>query len=122
VTKKETPEFFGPYKKLRQMLELCILQKWIIVRLKNAEGDFFIILLTFLAPKDLEEGDFLILYIYIYLLWDDREKNSMDVGRHTKTQNNNQIPKFQLWLVIHSPSCLCPSGKNQSLFERFWKE
>ncbi len=55
------------------------------------EGDFLIILLTFWALKDLEEDDFIIIYIYLFLLWDGREKNTMDgreTHQHTQQQSN----------------------------------
>jgi hypothetical protein len=45
--------------------------------------------LIFLAIKDLEEGDF-FYYIYIFWLWDGREKNIMD-GRETHQHTKQTI-------------------------------
>jgi hypothetical protein len=78
-------------------------------------------LTIFLASKDLEERGFFIILLFFGCGMAGRRIPWM-VGRHTNKQNNNQIPEFQLWLVIQSPSCLHPSGKHQSLLERFWKE
>ncbi len=108
VTKKETSEFFlGPYKKLEANAGAVYIVKMDYCKVKKCWS------LTSLALKDLEEEDDLFYYINIFCCGMAGRRIPWMVGRHTNTQNNNQIPKFQLWLVIHSPSCLCPSGKNQ---------